>query len=224
MDFLKNTPILYINLEHRQDRRISTIKQFSQFGIEPTRFNAIVVPNMDGAFGCSESHLKCLQIAKENKWDRVFICEDDIIFINPKGFLSKLESFLETHSWDVLLVGGINHKPFIDVDDTCVKITNCNSTTGYIVKAAYYDKLINNIMNGLNLKYNTSYEDIGKYSIDQYLKILQNQDKWFMLKPPTVIQASGYSDIGGGDFNWIPLFLNYDNPDNNLILDYLSPS
>ena len=212
MDFLKNTPILYINLEHRQDRRISTIKQFSQFGIEPTRFNAIVVPNMDGAFGCSESHLKCLQIAKENKWDCVFICEDDIIFINPKEFLSKLESFLETHSWDVLLVGGVNHKPFIDVDDSCVKITNCQTTTGYIVKASYYDTLINNIMTGLTLKYNThTRQECEKYSIDQYWKILQKQDKWYMLKPPTIIQASGFSDIGQMEINYVPLFLNYDN-------------
>ena len=66
MEFLKNTPVLYINLQHREDRSNSTIRQFKQFDIEPQRFDAIL--SRDGALGCSQSHLRCLQIAKENHW------------------------------------------------------------------------------------------------------------------------------------------------------------
>jgi hypothetical protein len=33
--------------------------------------------------------------------------------------------------------------------DYCIKVTNCQSAVGYIVKKHYYDKLIDNIKEGI---------------------------------------------------------------------------
>ena len=54
----------YINLESRPDRKKHIEQQLNLLGINADRFNAIKLPN--GALGCSMSHLKCLEIAKQN--------------------------------------------------------------------------------------------------------------------------------------------------------------
>ena len=54
----------YIKLDSRPDRKIHVENQLQIIGIQGNRFNAIRLPN--GALGCSMSHLKCLEIAKEN--------------------------------------------------------------------------------------------------------------------------------------------------------------
>ena len=78
----------YINLESRPDRKKHVEKQLKNIGISAERFNAIKLPN--GALGCSMSHLKCLEIAKQNDWDSVLIIEDDIQFLDPTLFISQL--------------------------------------------------------------------------------------------------------------------------------------
>ena len=75
--------IFYINLEHRVDRREHVIKELTTKGLglgleNITRFNAIKMIN--GAVGCSMSHLKILQDAMSNNLDHVLIVEDDITF------------------------------------------------------------------------------------------------------------------------------------------------
>ena len=68
---------LYINLDHRTDRKIHVEEQLSLLGISRyERFKAIQLSN--GALGCSMSHLKCLETAKKNNWDHLLILEDDI--------------------------------------------------------------------------------------------------------------------------------------------------
>jgi GR25 family glycosyltransferase involved in LPS biosynthesis len=83
----------YINLEHRTDRKEYVENQLDSIGIKANRFNAIKVEN--GAIGCSLSHLKCLQIALENKWDHVLICEDDLTFLNAELLIQQLDKFLQ---------------------------------------------------------------------------------------------------------------------------------
>jgi len=53
----------YINLETRPDRKQHVEEQLQNIGISAERFNAIRLQN--GAIGCSMSHLKCIEIAKE---------------------------------------------------------------------------------------------------------------------------------------------------------------
>jgi glycosyl transferase family 25 len=183
----------YINLESRPDRKLHVEDQLNIIGIQATRFNAIKLPN--GALGCSMSHLKCLEIARENNWEHVLIVEDDIKFLNPELFIRQLNKFFSLYSdWDVVLIAGNNLPPHEIIDDSCVKVTQCQTTTGYIVKNHYYNTLIDNIRNGItNLIKEPSQHYL--YAIDKNWFKLQQKDKWYLITPLTVTQREDYSDI-----------------------------
>ena len=104
--------VLYINLQHRTDRKESVIQQLSSIDISGTRFNAIKMK--DGRVGCTLSHIKCLEIAKKNNWDHVLIVEDDILFTQPEKFKYQFKRFIinKNINWDVLLFAGNNLPPY----------------------------------------------------------------------------------------------------------------
>ena len=185
--------VLYINLDYRKDRKIHVEQQLQQLGLEGERFSAIKVDN--GAVGCSLSHLRCLQTAYENKWDHVLICEDDITFLNPSLFKDQLNHFLDSiETWDVLLLGGNIIPPYQNINNSCVKISKCQTTTGYLVNGHYIPILIENIKKGVNNLIKNPQQHV-LYAIDKYWFNLQNKDNWYLIIPLTVTQKPGYSDI-----------------------------
>ena len=196
---LENTQ--YINLQYRVDRLLHVKNELLKINITGTRFNAI--KTTDGAIGCSMSHLKCLEMAKQNESPFVFICEDDIQFLNPKLFLKQLEMFCDNIKldWDVLIVSGNICPPFEQIGDYCVRLVNCQTTTGYIVQQHYYDTLIANIKEGIKLLLSNP-TNKREYAIDIYWKRLQATGKWYMITPPTVVQMEGFSDVEGRNTNY----------------------
>lgn len=186
----------YINLDHRKDRKQHIENQLEQLRITDniTRFNAI--KNMNGRIGCSLSHLKCLQMAKEANWECVMILEDDILFMLPNDFVENVNSFFSNkkNKWDVLLLAGNNLPPFQVNDGASIRVSHCQTTTGYIVKRHYYDALILNIKEGI-AKLMRDPEHHYYYAIDKYWLHLQKQDRWMLLVPITVVQKPDYSDI-----------------------------
>jgi glycosyl transferase family 25 len=184
----------YINLEHRTDRKLHVEEQLKNMGINATRFNAIKMEN--GAIGCSMSHLKLLQMAQLNKWDHILIMEDDITFLDPELFKNKFKKFMELHgnNWDVLLLGGNNMPPYETVDDTCIKVSRCQTTTGYLVNGHFITPLLTNIKMGLSnlIKYPENHKE---FAIDKFWFVLQKMSRWFLIIPPTVVQRNDYSDI-----------------------------
>jgi len=199
---------LYINLESRTDRNKHVTNQLKLLGIPAERFNAVKLP--DGALGCSMSHLRCLQMAKEKGWDHVLICEDDITFTNPGLFVQQLNKFLsKQEKWDVLLLAGNNMPPYKPVEDYCVQVTRCQTTTGYLVKSHYYDKLIDNIKTGMNMLVRN--RDMHKiYAIDKYWFLLQDKDLWFLITPLSVVQREDYSDIEKRRTNYTKIMVDLD--------------
>jgi GR25 family glycosyltransferase involved in LPS biosynthesis len=198
----------YINLLSRQDRRIHIEKQLNLLGLNGTRFNALKLQN--GAIGCSMSHLKCLENAKKMNLPHILILEDDITFLQPELFIQQLNLFLKNHStWDVLLFAGNNMPPYTKIDSSCVKVQKCQTTTGYLVKNHYYDKLINNFKEGINnlLKY-PNYHRI--YAIDKYWFSLQEVDNWYLITPLTVVQREDYSDIEKKKTNYTKIMVDLD--------------
>jgi glycosyl transferase family 25 len=186
----------YINLDHRKDRKQHIENQLEQLRITDniTRFNAI--KNTNGRIGCSLSHLKCLQMAKEANWECVMILEDDILFMLPNDFVENVNSFFSNkkNKWDVLLLAGNNLPPFQVNDGSSIRVSHCQTTTGYIVKRHYYDALILNIKEGI-AKLMRDPEHHYYYAIDKYWLHLQKQDRWMLLVPITVVQKPDYSDI-----------------------------
>jgi len=186
----------YINLDHRTDRKRHIENQLEQIRLtgNVTRFNAI--KNANGRIGCSLSHLKCLQMAKEAKWECVMIVEDDILFMLPDKFVENANSFFSNkqNKWDVLLLAGNNLPPFETNDGVSIQVSHCQTTTGYIVKRHYYDALISNIKEGIT-KLMKEPEHHYYYAVDKYWLQLQKQDRWMLLIPIIVVQKPDYSDI-----------------------------
>ena len=199
--------VLYINLESREDRKVSIENELRVIGLPNySRFNAIKLPN--GALGCSMSHLKCIQLAKDQKWPHVLILEDDIQFLNPELFKTQLNQFLSSDiNWDVVLFAGNNMMPFTPINNCCIKIQHCLTTTGYLVKSHYYDTLIANYKKGIQLFLKNPSEI--KYTIDRYWINLQEKDNWFLIIPLSVVQKEDYSNIENKITNFQKYMLNY---------------
>lgn len=184
--------VYYINLEHRKDRKIHVEQELSKLGWKYQRFNAIKDTN--GRIGCSMSHLKILENAKEKNLNYVIIVEDDIVFTNIKLFKTNFYKFLKLNiNFDVLLLGG-NLWGIDGYNSISYKINKCATTIGYLVKNNYYNTLISNIKKGIELlKKNPELHT--EYSIDKYWAKLQQKDNWFLIRPLTVTQLDNYSDI-----------------------------
>lgn len=198
----------YINLASRPDRKQHVESQLNTIGMNAERFNAIKLPN--GALGCSMSHLKCLETAKQKGWTHLLIVEDDIKFLNPELFKNQLNLFLSKHkSWDVVLIGGNNIPPYVKIDDTCVKVSSCQTTTGYLVNGHYFDILIDNYRSGIKKLLQFPDQHI-LYAIDKYWFQLQKRDNWFLIIPLTVTQREDYSDIEKRPTNYTPAMIDLD--------------
>ena len=200
---------LYINLDHRTDRKIHIEEQLSLLGISTyERFKAIQLSN--GALGCSMSHLKCLETAKKNNWDHLLILEDDIQFLNPVLFINQFNKFIQNHKqFDVLLFAGNNIPPYKNIDNTCIQVTKCQTTTGYLVKNHYFDTLIENIKTGIQkLMYEPQNHVI--YAIDKYWFRLQEKHTWYLIVPLTVVQKEDYSDIEKKQTNYTRVMTDLD--------------
>ena len=214
-DLLKNT--LYINLEHREDRKFHVIAQLRSVGcLLPERFPAI--QTKDGAVGCSLSHIKCLELAKARGWEYVCIIEDDFKCIDPIRFRQSLADFQEHAEndglqWDVLLLGGNNCPPYFTPISSngkeicyCVQVSYCISTVAYVVRQSFYDTLIQNYREGV-AKLMRDPTNKREYAIDMYRKPLQESGKWFLLVPLTVTQLACYSDIEKREMSYDHLML-----------------
>jgi len=204
--------ILYINLDHREDRKWHIVSQFNQLGwTEFERFQAVKTTN--GAVGCGISHIKCLELALERGWDMVTIIEDDFECRDIPQFRKSLSNFWKNHvkdaiEWDVLLLGGNVCPPYVKPPkvDYCVQISNCQTTIGYVVKKAFITILIKNMRESVAqlLRYP---EQKKKYAIDIYWKQLQASGKWYLICPLTITQHTCFSDVEEEEKNYDYLML-----------------
>jgi|UniRef100_A0A6C0IQA1 glycosyl transferase, family 25 len=204
MELFKHT--LFINLDSRVDRLDHALAEFEKMDMQVERVSAI--KNKHGAIGCTMSHIKCLQLAKERDYEYVFVCEDDITFLDPNKLKESATLFLQNMKsrWDVLIIGGNNVPPYQKLSDYCARIFNCQTTTGYVVQKHFYDTLIENFKeSATNLMRNP--ENKREYALDIYWKRLQQQHVWLMLTPPTVSQYESYSDIENKNVNYDHLML-----------------
>lgn len=207
MDHMLLEHTLYINLETRTDRLSHVQSELAKIGItNAERFNAIRTKS--GAIGCTLSHIRCLELAKERGYEQVFICEDDITFLDPRRLLINLDQFAnnEEINWDMCLIGANNVPPYQTVTDYCIRVFYAQTTTGYIVKRHYYDTLIENFKQSAQ-KLIQNPTDVKKYALDIYWKQLQKQDFWYMITPATVTQYSNFSDIENRVTNYDKLML-----------------
>jgi glycosyl transferase family 25 len=196
-----NFPALYINLEHREDRKNQIEGELKKVGFyNYQRFNAI--KNSKGYLGCSESHFECLKLAMSNDYPNVMILEDDFEFLIDKDEFQSILNHLLTIDYDVFILSyNTDSSNITDMEDPYLRrIKETQTASGYIVNKKYYNKLIENFEEGLRLLQET--DIYHKYAIDQYWKPLQSQDKWYCYKKRIGKQRESYSDIEKGMVNY----------------------
>lgn len=184
------TNVLYINLDERKDRKEQAEKEFKRVGLNAQRVSAI--KRKPGALGCTLSHIKCLEMAKEKDWDHVMICEDDILFAKDTDLIKKqFNTVLERHkNWDVIALGvAITKAKYID--DSTARLEEAWCTTCYLVRKEYYDILLHNF----NISAERLSKDTINSGIDYIWQSLQKRDYWLTVLPILVIQHAEKSDI-----------------------------
>lgn len=198
--------IVYINLDHREDRRQIMQKLFDEGQIPPEkihRFSAI--KHKFGIVGCSMSHISVLKLAKEQKWKNVLIMEDDLTWKDFEENYKQLETLPE---FDVCMIGGQY------LEKSNLKVTGAFYTNAYIVSSHYYDTLLDNFETGLSLKLdkkmfsfgslekkNKLYENMVNEDywncLDVYWIKLQLRDNWIGIS--MIEQVPTYSDLYNKD-------------------------
>ena len=187
--------VIYINLDHRTDRKLEIETELNSMCIEYERFNAISNPDF-GSVGCAQSHLQILQMAKEKGYKNILILEDDFKFIISKDIFEEQIHLLfnSNVSFDICMLGYRLLKTEECLEYTFLKkAINVDTTSGYIISNSMYDKLIDLYDWSIPFLNNTKIHWI--YSIDQIWKILQPISKWYCFNTRIGIQRPSYSDL-----------------------------
>jgi GR25 family glycosyltransferase involved in LPS biosynthesis len=202
---------MYINLDSRTDRRRHIEVTLARLGIDPSKIHRLsATKTINGAIGCSISHIRCLIHAKEHNWPHVLIVEDDLQFTDIPKFKTQCNNFLQTGiHWDVVLLAGNNVGSHGPVTDCCVKVYTCQTTTGYLVKQEYYDTLLSNFKQGVDMLI-VNPRQSNHFAIDKYWFHLQKKDAWYLIYPLYGTQVSNYSNIEGRNTNYDTLMLTLD--------------
>ena len=108
-----------------------------------------------------------------------------------------------------ILFAGNNIPPYENIDETCIKVSRCQTTTGYLVNKHYIKVLIQNIKLGLTQLLNKPNEK-HLFAIDMFWFVLQRSSNWYLITPPTVVQREDYSDIEKKLTNYKDMMLDLD--------------
>lgn len=189
--------VIYINLEHRTDRR-AQVEEELQKHFPPHkihRLNAVYNPSF-GHIGCSKSHIAALKLAEERKWNTVMVVEDDMQW-TPEVYrgLRQIQRF---NSPDVVLLHGTN----IKFEETTQRVRYAQCATAYIVRGGYIPALRANFEEGLAaLEKENPRLFNAAYVLDLYWCRLMEKDVWYIVVPPMATQRTSYSDNQGKIMN-----------------------
>jgi glycosyl transferase family 25 len=197
--------VIYINLENRKDRREQIENELSKIPSDKIiRLDAVY--DEHGHLGCSQSHIKALEMAIEGQWKNVLIVEDDAMWNSyDKGYKRLNELIKQNPAYDVITLGNVG----ASFDKTTGRLESAQTATAYLVNNHYFHILHDNFVTGykeLSKIRNMSYGDENnkrslyeqKYCVDQYWKLLQSRDNWYIVNPALMIQRPSKSSIAGG--------------------------
>lgn len=192
MKFTELFPLItYINLDSRQDRDRLAKKEFEKLAIDPTRVSGTVIratdnPMWNGVLGCTLSHIRCLEMALEQR-QNIFIFEDDIKLVDDSfQDIDKCFDEINKIDWDMLYLGGNVLKPIYQKTEHVGKLTHCQSTVAYGVNKNFLKKLISYIPRNNIIPIDLVYTN----------KVIPNNN-CFISIPMTIVQRDSFSDIEG---------------------------
>lgn len=228
---ISNIPKFLINLERRPDRLEKVTEELKYMGWEYNIFKAI---DTSGYMGIALSILEVIKIAKENKYKRVMVIEDDITFMPySKDLVKRIESSCDDLKFGILNLAPTLNRPikvsskndlFLDMTNLPEKnedqrdIYACNMI---IFDESIYDEVEK--IEGTRLHGGGYYKAIDEYIFTEIVTKYQSYCPVLPIAP----QTSGYSDVSNGMYSnfytqtynwngWSPIkipseFLDYDN-------------
>jgi glycosyl transferase family 25 len=179
--------VVYINLDHRTDRRTQIESELIKYFPHDKIIRLSAFKHQHGGVGCTQSHIRVLEIAIEQGWKNYLVVEDDAIWSNFEEGYKKLESLIQK-SFDVITLGTAYAKYTPEF-----RLISGQTTTSYIVQKHYYETLLKNFKEGLHNFLTTG--KYGEFALDQHWKKLQIVDNWFCVIPSLMIQRPSFSDI-----------------------------
>jgi len=184
--------VVYINLAKRPDRRKHIESFLTEYDIPAERFEAIEHAN--GLYGCGQSHLAVLKMARDNRWRNVLIFEDDIVCnVSSQVFEQNIERlFTEGPNFDVCMLDINMQRSKPAEHDWLIRVQYAHCAGAYIVQGHYYQTLIDLYEWALPLLLQTGMHWV--YANDAVWERLQEVDKWYTFKDKICRQMSGYSD------------------------------
>lgn len=195
--------VVYINLENREDRKKLIKEEMDKMGIPEDKIHkvsGVFIPK-NGHKGCVQSHILALQMAKMNNWDTTLILEDDAeLNVSEEEFKSKLSNildFLKDKEWDVIMIGKANTVEKENHNDI-IKLKSGTTSTGYIIKKHYYNKLLDLFIDCNNHMTTDKWGNTNNfepYALDQKWSELQNKDNWYGFKTDLLKQRNIWSTI-----------------------------
>jgi len=201
---------IYINLDHRTDRRTLFEAGCKELDLEPIRCKAEYTPKR-GSLGCLISHVNALSSGSDT--EPTWICEDDCMFLVSRGSLDAiLEGFLES-SADVLCLAFASRRD-TGFSPLLKRTTDCQTASSYIVKPAFRKILLEFWQSVLDSKMNESEHPRksefmalpvhkGEFeTTDQSWKLLQQSHIFVIPVLRCAKQRESYSDIEDMDVNY----------------------
>lgn len=187
---------LYINLDHRPDKKEQIENEFNKMEIDKNkifRISGVIHPKMN-CIGCTLAHLSALKFAKEKGFKNFIIFEDDFQFlVDKETFYKNIQDFFDLNiSYRVVMLtySFQNTSPF---NNLIFKINQASNAAGYLVNHNIIDKLINHYEFGAQKLEETGMHWI--YTNDQIWKNLMDKD-WYGFINKIGFQRAGFSDIG----------------------------
>jgi len=155
--------IFIINLAIRPDRYEKIKSQLDALNITNyERFDAVVATNepyisdpqivqffqrglCTGIIGCTISHVKMVEIAKERGYKQILVLEDDAFF--QEGFEEKMKAVVEQlktvqDDWKLLYLGANHKKKGVPVTENIKKVTKAFCLHAYIIRDSLYDEIL----------------------------------------------------------------------------------
>ena len=191
--------IVYINLDYREDRKATFLKEMERLKVkELHRISAHYDP-LNGVRGCLLSHLEALDFMEKKGWKKWLILEDDCFFEKDLSVLKKqVGDFfqLAKQDWDVFLLGGRYLRQDVTQWENVVRIRYSRWSHAYCVRNEY----IPFIKRCFQLAYDQIKRDLfftnsQQYALDLSWEPLQFKDRWYAPGKPLAFQTESFSDI-----------------------------
>lgn len=195
-----------INLKNRPDRLKSFQEEVTKYDLGNydvfTAINGKEIKNKpnsvlsDGEIGVILSNIEILKDAKEKKYKKILIVEDDCYFTDEVKKIHDYMKFLP-NEWDMLYFGG-NHNTHVGVgpptiiNEKVIKLHHTYAAHFVVIDSKMFDEILF-LLSMFNKQLDVVYSDLQKkYNV-------------YSFYPAIAKQKEGFSDIQNAnvDYNWL---------------------